>query len=155
MMNTKNFFMGACSFLLIAGLGMLGSACSSKKEDTFDNSIPPKVYYPFGDYLMDVKDVTGTMHYDKYLNTWYIENDHRDRYYMYPKSPTAVETEKINKLCSEGAVVQFDGKVYAFDEDWVRDSESVYKLSLTINLYVMKLPDFSIRRLQDDTAETH
>lgn len=45
MMNAKNFFMGVCSFLLIAGLGMFGSACSSNNDDIIGNYDYPQSYH--------------------------------------------------------------------------------------------------------------
>src|SRR5574344_276082 len=150
-MKRKCFLTMVCSFLLMTCMGMVLIACNSNDEnpDVYNNS-HPLPYSPCiedkGDSLPEVKDVSGEVHHDAYYSIWYIADANGNRYYIYQKNEA--EETNLNKILSEGLKVQFDGKVYSFDNEWTKQDEYFSKLPSSIKLYALVSPNYSIYYLK-------
>lgn len=137
-----------CSFLLMTCMGMVLIACSSNDDDG-DFRDGPGPYTPqifVGDSLPEVKDVSGEVHHDAFYRIWYIADANGNRYYIYQKNEA--EETNLNKILSEGLKVQFDGKVYSFDNEWTKQDEYFSKLPSSIKLYALVSPNYSIYYLK-------
>lgn len=148
-MKRKSSFVLYISFLLIAELSVVCSACSSDDENNTGDSaaMNTEVYYIIGDCIKNLKDENGVVLKD-HNNWWYIADSQNNRYYIYEVSTK----NNLNDVLIEGTKVQFDGKVYVYKEEFI---ESFFKhdpilsnLLNEIKLYALVEPDFSIKKIE-------
>ena len=156
-MKNKNFLRVFYVSLLLVGMSMACSSCSSEDEmnEMSTNHIPTSC---LGDYVKDMENVTGVLcHHDNPLNMWYIEDSDKNRFYLFDFSDvidspsregaTALYFGKRDPL--EGDKVLFTGKVYALNEEWIESTEELAKLSEGIQLYGLQLPEYTITLVDD------
>jgi len=114
--------------LICAGVfGFAVSSCSSDDKDVTVAGVNPETYYAFTNYISDVNDETGTVHFDYFSAYTYIDGANGNRYYLFPETildgdgfTTLSRLEKAGILL-EGNKVRFSGKVYDSDERWIPD----------------------------------
>ncbi len=159
------------AFLMISGMCLMSSCGNDSDDDAFLNSPPFEIFIPIvGDYLTDVSGSRGIVRCDhgmypitaeKYHNLYYIETANGDRYYLLPLTPPdsgADENgflggdlgEEINKEVVEGATMEFSGKVYSVNPEYVAVDDLFAEIVKTTNVYIMRAPEFTIKRVSDN-----
>ncbi|MBO4826416.1 MAG: hypothetical protein J5506_04150 [Prevotella sp.] len=135
-----------------------------------DNSTPPPYYVSIvGDYLKDVSGETGIARLDherfpiaaeRYHNIEYIETANGDRYYLFPLTPPdpgAGENdflggdirEEFYKEFVIGEKMEFSGKVYKINPEYVALDALFAEILKTTNVYIMRAPEFSVKRISE------
>ena len=144
------------SFLLLIGMSMICSSCSSEDEMVEKS---PNIIIPIcclGDYVKDMENVTGVLCcHDRRLSLWYIEDSDKNRFYLFnfknvidsKEGDTVLYFGKRDPLA--GDKVSFTGKVYALNEEWTVYKEELAKLAEDIQLYGLQLPEYTITLVDD------
>jgi hypothetical protein len=146
-MKRKNVLALLFTMLLTA---TFTTACSNDEEGAQENANPTILSYK-GNYLADVKGLTGTFHHDDVQshNLWYIKTDNGDRYYVNYVTGEADKSSELKDLLHEDCKVQFDAKLYALNEIIVKEDTAFSKLAETVKLYILWAPDFTIQRITE------
>ena len=159
------------AFLMISGMCLMSSCGNDSDDDAFLNSPPFDIFIPIvGDYVTDVSGKRGIARWDherfpipeeRYHNIYYIETANGDRYYLLALTPPdfgADENgflggdlrEEFNKEFVEGATMEFSGKVYSINPEYVAVDELFAEIVKTTKVYIMRAPEFTIKRVSDN-----
>lgn len=126
----KNYVLLIASALLLA-LSFGFSACSNENEDDMilgGNKM-------LGDYLKNVENLTGTLHYDKEVHGWYAEDKGQVRYYFLN---TLVDTKTIIGK-EEGKTIMFSGRLRSVGNKWLKEHKSYQDLVRNGKMFVVPI----------------
>ena len=172
-MKKKSILLLMLAFLMISGMCLMSSCGNDSDADEVPNSppIPDSLFISIvGDYVTDVSGKRGIARWDherfpipeeRYHNIYYIETANGDRYYLLALTPPdfgADENgflggdlrEEFNKEFVEGATMEFSGKVYSINPEYVAVDELFAEIVKTTKVYIMRAPEFTIKRVSDN-----
>ena len=128
-------------FLLLVGMSMVCSSCSSE-EEKLDSQTPVRKMELIGDYIKYVEGMQGILCCDDVLKMNYIEDADLNRYYI-----VYAETDPTIMV---GDKVEFEGKVYTLSESPMSKKavEYVNDLLKDIHIYGLYAPAFSMKLVE-------
>ena len=117
-MKKKSLFVLVSASILF---GMTIISCSNNEESSLRYNSEIEPVYMYSDYLRDAKGETATLHYESWLNIWYLLDKNECRYYVFTHDNES--NDKFRSLMEEGVIVDgasviFDGKVYGTTDEW-------------------------------------
>ena len=127
----EDYFKVIALSLLLAGLSIVCPSCDSDETIDFKPVPVPTPIEMIGDYLKEVENQPGVMYCHDSLDLWYIEDEEKNRYYLFN-----LDFSKHDGLNPKKNVA-FTGQVYALNEEWIEVEKELKVLSEDIGLYAL------------------
>ena len=115
----KTFTLSIISTIFLAMI----FAFSSCKEESNDNELVDGGNALVGEYIKDVENISGILHYDDQITIWYVE-DENHAIYLFAQ---AGSPDVCLRDAAEGKKTIFSGKLYSVALKRVKEKYSQYK----------------------------
>ncbi len=161
-MKKKSFLSFLFSFMMLGWTSVSLPACSSddveeseiNKSDEDDKgdyelSSNPKIVSKIGGYLSDISGETGTGDFDGIAGNRFIKTANGDRYYLFPITQHGNLRNDVEKEFSIGDKIEFSGRLYSLNEEYVQDVPYLTELAKSVKLYALCAPYFTIKRISE------
>lgn len=133
---------------LTLGMNLCCISCNNNEEnkDTEIDS-PPYVFntIKYGDYIKSIENVSGVIKLSPINVTYYIEDSESNRYWFHWEQN---HWNNFRRFLFDGYKVQIEGKLYAFDEEYMEELKKEYNFDYEMpahaKQYVLVSPDFSL-----------